>query len=72
MQGPPGTGKTHTVKGILNVWYVIHYRRYHDAWRTAAAKQLLHLQVSSGTLHDSAVCVHAEALQARLRPQVHA
>ena len=29
VQGPPGTGKTHTVHGILNVWHLTHYVRYH-------------------------------------------
>lgn len=30
VQGPPGTGKTHTVHGILNVWHLTHYVRYHQ------------------------------------------
>ena len=31
IQGPPGTGKTHTVKGVLNVWHLVHYQRYYDS-----------------------------------------
>ena len=31
VQGPPGTGKTHTVKGVLNVWHLVHYQRYYDS-----------------------------------------
>ena len=31
MQGPPGTGKTHTVKGVLNVWHLVHYQRFYDS-----------------------------------------
>lgn len=45
VQGPPGTGKTHTVKGILNAWHVVGYRRYHDSWRIEAARQLALIQV---------------------------
>lgn len=45
-QGPPGTGKTHTVKGILNVWHLLGYRRYQDCWRDSAATALESLYVS--------------------------
>ncbi len=31
IQGPPGTGKTHTVKGVLNVWHLVHYQRYYNS-----------------------------------------
>jgi hypothetical protein len=31
VQGPPGTGKTHTVKGILNVWHLVHYQRHYNS-----------------------------------------
>lgn len=31
IQGPPGTGKTHTVKGILNVWHLVHYQRFYES-----------------------------------------
>ena len=31
IQGPPGTGKTHTVKGILNVWHLVHYQRFYNS-----------------------------------------
>ncbi|KAK9824183.1 hypothetical protein WJX72_008399 [[Myrmecia] bisecta] len=31
IQGPPGTGKTHTVKGVLNVWHLVHFQRYYSS-----------------------------------------
>eukprot|EP00967_Tisochrysis_lutea_P041984 scaffold50534_cov23-Tisochrysis_lutea.AAC.1 len=49
-QGPPGTGKTHTVKGILNAWHVVGYRRYHESWRQEAARQLAIIQVCATVL----------------------
>lgn len=33
-----GTGKTHTVRGILNVWHIVHYNRFLGSLVTALSK----------------------------------
>ena len=33
-----GTGKTHTVRGILNVWHIVHYNRFLESLVKALAR----------------------------------
>lgn len=33
-----GTGKTHTVRGILNVWHIVHYNRFLGSLVSALSK----------------------------------
>ena len=33
-----GTGKTHAVRGILNVWHIVHYNRFLGSLVNALAK----------------------------------
>jgi hypothetical protein len=66
IQGPPGTGKTHTVKGVLNVWHLVHYQRYYNslvAALTADAKSGVNMASMQSALdrkcanHQLARCV---------------
>lgn len=36
---PAGTGKTHTVRGILNVWHIVHYNRFLGSLVNALSRQ---------------------------------
>ncbi|KAL0032313.1 hypothetical protein WJX79_004546 [Trebouxia sp. C0005] len=48
IQGPPGTGKTHTVRGILNVWHIVHYNRFLESLVKALARESCKESASSG------------------------
>jgi SpoVK/Ycf46/Vps4 family AAA+-type ATPase len=52
VQGPPGTGKTHTVKGILNVWHLVHYQRYYNSL-VAALTSDARKSVLMNHMHDA-------------------
>ena len=43
-----GTGKTHTVRGILNVWHIVHYNRFLESLVKALARCVANIPVSCG------------------------